>query len=301
MTARRQTRRRFRRLAILAVCVLALSTGSFAEEHQIYLFVMNQYGQPVEDLVAEEVSIEHQGEACDVRSVHPGTPPMTVALMVDDSDGAAQSLNPLRDGVVAFLETLPAEHEVGLFTISAQTTEVAAFTTDRALLMQRARNLFVEQGTGVVFLDGLVETWNRRFDDETPWPVFVSVVFGGAEASRSVRERQLNEFVDELRDRGATVHTLLVESRPGMIQVDASLFMTDATGGLYRALAAPTALGVALAELADAMGTHYEEMKHRYRVVFECDDDRPRRIRARVARAAVAVRTFPNRHMEPEP
>lgn len=281
-----------------------LSAGpapAHAEPHQVYMFVMNQYGQPIDDLRLEEVTVEHSGEACDIRSVQAGTTPMTVALMVDDSDGAAQSLNSLRQGVAAFLDTLPAEHEVGLFTLSGQAAEVVAFTTDRAALTEQSEHLFVERGTGVVLLDGMVETWNRRFDDDTSWPVFVNIVYGGAEASRSVRERQLNEFVAELRDRGATVHALLVSTQATMLQVDTSIFMTKNTGGRYRALAAPTALPIALTELAEAMGAHYEQVKHRYRVVFECDDDNPRRIRAGVTRPAVAVRTFSDRHMTPEP
>ncbi len=178
---------------------------------------------------------------------------------------------------------------------------MVGFTTDRGRLIQEARNLFGERNTGVVLLDGMVETWERRFDDDTSWPVFVNVIYGGAEASRSVRERQLNEFVDELRVRGATVHALLVDARPTTIQVDTSIFMTRNTGGRFRPLAATTALPTALTELAEAMGTHYDEVKHRYRVVFECDDDSPQRIRAGVARAAVAVRTHANRHMEQEP
>lgn len=301
MTAYRQPGRRFQHLAMLVAGLLALSTASFAEEHQIYLFVMNQYGQPVENLLAEEVTIDHRGESCDVLSVHSSALPMTVALLIDDSDEATRSLNSLRDGLVAFLETLPSEHEVGLFTLSGQAAEVVGFTTDRGRLMDAARNLFGERGTGVVLLDGMVETWERRFDDDTSWPVFVNVVYGGAEASRSVRERQLNRFVAELRSRGATVHALLVDARPTTVQVDTSIFMTGSTGGLFRPLAATTALPMALTELAEAMGAHYEEVKHRYRVVFECDDDSPQRIRARVTRPAVAVRTFADRGMEQEP
>jgi len=289
---------------VFLVCfgaLLALPPAASAEEHQLFLFVMNQYGLPVGDLRADEVVIEHRGDACEIKSLTPGTDPMTVALMVDDGEGAAQSLNPLREGLNQFLDTLSPEHEVGLFTISGQTTELVAFTTDRMALSEKVSNLFIERGTGVVFLDGLAETWDRRFDDETSWPVFVAIVHGGAEASRSVRERQLDQLANELHMRGANVHTIVVSTRPTMLQVEAAIRITENTGGLYRALAAPTAIPIALTELAGAMDTHYEEVKNRYLVIFECDEDNPRRVQAKVDRPAVAVRTFRDRRMEPAP
>lgn len=280
--------------------LLAVPTTARAEEHQLFLFVMNQYGLAVEDLQAGEVTIEASGDACEVKTLQQGNAPMRVALIVDNSDAAAQSLNPLRQGLRDFLTALPEEHEVGLFTISGQTQQLAEFTTDRAALTEQVDNLFVERGTGVLLLDGMVETWDRRFEDSDAWPVFVTVVHDGAEASRSVRERQFNEFVEELRARAATVHAILVSSRRGTsVQTDVSINITKNTGGLYRSLAAATALPTALAELASRMGAHYEEVKARYRVVFECEDDNPGRVRARVDRPAVAVRTFSDRSIEP--
>ena len=193
--------------------MLALPTQARAAEHQLFIFVMNQYGLPVEDLGADEVIIESRGDQCTVRSVRPETDPMTVALLVDNSEPATRSLNSLRAGLKAFLGALPEQHKVGLFTISGQTTQVMEFTTDREALIAHADNLFADQGTAAVLLDGLVETWNRRFDDDDAWPVFVTIVYDGAEASRSVREQQFDNFVNELRARAATVHAVLMSIR----------------------------------------------------------------------------------------
>mgnify|MGYP003308411741 FL=1 len=269
-----------------------------ADEHQLFVLVMNSYGQPIDDLREDEVVIEHRGNECDVKSVQSGTEPMKIALLVDNSDPAAQSINSLRDGLRGFLSTLPEQHPVGLFTISAQARQIQEFTTDRTALTEQVDNLFVERGTGTLLLDGLVETWNRRFDEEDSWPVFVLVVYDGAEASRSVQEREFNEFVNELRARAATAHAILISTRGGGLQTDVSINITDNTGGIYRALAAATALPLALTELATAMGAQYEEVQNRYRVVFECDDDNPRRVRTSVTRPAVAVRVFAGRGAE---
>ena len=153
---------------------------------------------------------------------------------------------------------------------------------------------------GTVLLDGLVETWDRRFDEGDAWPVFVLVLFDGSEASSSVQDHEFNEFVFELIGRGATVHAILVSNRGGSIQTNVSLNITNNTGGVYKALAAATALSGTLPELATTMSAHYDEVKNRYRVVFECEPDAPQvPIEVEVSRPAVAVRLFADRRATP--
>ena len=159
--------------------------------------------------------------------MHLDAGPMKVALLVDNSDAAAQSLNPLRDGLSAFLDALPPEHEVGLFTIAGQVRRRVDFTTDRDELKERASGLFVDRNTGVIYIDGLVETWERRFDDDDAWPVFVALVYDGAEGSRSTQQDEFNEFAFELQMRAATVHAVLVSTRGGNVQTG-SVHVSDA-------------------------------------------------------------------------
>ena len=263
------------------------------------MLVTDRSGQPVTDVTADEVVLEQEGSECTVKDVQLDAAPMKVALLVDNSDAAQQSLNSMRDGLAAFLDTLPAEHEVGLFTIAGQVRRRVDFTTDREELKEQATGLFVDRNSGVVYLDGLVETWERRFEDEDLWPVFVSLVYDGAEASRSVQDDEFNEFARDLVGRGATVHAVLVSTRGGAIQTTISTFLTQNTGGMYRALAAATALPETFTELAETMGAQYETVKDRYRVVFECEPDNPAAgIAAGVSRAAVGVRLFPNRRTD---
>ena len=163
-------------------------------------------------------------------------------------------------------------------------------------------NLFGESNTGAALLDGLLETWNRRFDDEDPWPVFVLVIHDGPEASRSVQDREFNQFVAELVARGATVHAILVSTRGGGLQSQVSINLTRNTGGIYNAIAAATGLSRALTDLATAMGEHHNQVKDRYRVLYECDPaDSADRITVSVVTAsgqAVAVGLYFDRRVE---
>ena len=285
--------------ACLASLIAAAAQTVWAVDRQLFMLVTDRSGQPVTDVTADEVVLEQEGSECTVKDVQLDAAPMKVALLVDNSDAAQQSLNSMRDGLAAFLDTLPAEHEVGLFTIAGQVRRRVDFTTDREELKEHATGLFVDRNSGVVYLDGLVETWERRFEDEDLWPVFVSLVYDGAEASRSVQDDEFNEFARDLVGRGATVHAVLVSTRGGAIQTTISTFLTQNTGGMYRALAAATALPETFTELAETMGAQYETVKDRYRIVFECEPDNPAAgIAAGVSRAAVGVRLFPNRRTD---
>lgn len=286
-------------LGCLAVIVSGYAQAAWAQDRQLFMLVTDFSDQPLLDVRADEVDLQMVGADCEIKDMHLDAGPMKVALLVDNSDAAQQSLNSMRDGLAAFLDTLPAEHEVGLFTIAGQVRRRVDFTTDREELKEQATGLFVDRNSGVVYLDGLVETWERRFEDEDLWPVFVSLVYDGAEASRSVQDDEFNEFARDLVGRGATVHAVLVSTRGGAIQTTISTFLTQNTGGIYRALAAPTALPETFTELAETMGAQYETVKDRYRVVFECEPDNPAAgIAAGVSRAAVGVRLFPNRRTD---
>ena len=288
------------RVAVVLAChlgvVMGLPDAAAAEERQLFMLVMNRSGEPVLDLRTDEVTVQQTGDECRLVSLHPEIDGMKIALLVDNSAPVANSLNSLRAGLRAFLEELPPEHEIGLFTIAGRTRQRVGFTTNREALAAQVDNLFVEGGTGAALLDGLVETWDRRFDAEDAWPVFVLVVHDGAEVSGSVQDREFNEFVQELVARGATAHSILVSTRGGGLQTSVSLNLTENTGGVYKSLTAPTALTQALTELATTMAAHHDEAKNRYRVVFECDPDNPSApINVRVTRSAVGVRLFADR------
>ncbi len=296
------TSRHLRRTLVIG-CLAAIVSGApqaaRAEDRQLFMLVTDLSDQPMLDVRADEVDVQMAGAECSIKNMHLDSGPMKVALLVDNSDAAAQSLNPLRDGLSAFLDALPPEHEVGLFTIAGQARRRVDFTTDRDELKERATSLFVDRNTGVVYLDGLVETWERRFDDEDAWPVFVVLVYDGAEGSRSVQQDEFNDFVIELRMRAATVHAVLVSTRGGNVQTEVSTFLTRNTGGTYRALAAPTALANVFEELGTQMGEHHGAVRDRYRVVYECEPDNASgSISAGVSRPNVLVRLYPDRRLQ---
>ena len=303
-------------VAIVAI-VTTVSVDTGAQElGGIYVEVLDQTGQPVTDLTPEDFNIKtgppslsvDDEQTRPVVAAQPGTIPMKVALLVDNADGMVQgnALNSLRSGLGAFLDTLPAQHEVGLFTIARVPQLRVDFTTDRAELKESVSTIFAEKGQGAVMFDGIQETWARRFEDDDAWPVIVMVLTDGPEMSGNMTQDEYNALVGELMSRGANVHIVLLLTRGAdaraklrPIQTDYATNLTQNTGGLFQGINLATGLPDALTTLATEIGAHFDDMSNRWRVVYERSDPPGERIALMVNRPAVNVRIFTHRRMEP--
>ena len=195
----------------VTISCFALAGGAWAQEQRVaFVQVLDQQGQPVIDLAPEEFQVAEDQVEGRVVSARISTDPMRVALLVDNGEAmrAGQAVNPMRDAVVTFLETLPPQHVVSLFTIGGQIRQVVEFTEDRGELVEEARALFTDQTDGVRFVDSIRETLERRYGEDEVWPVFVALITDSGEASAFLNERRYSRFVDTLRARGAIVHVV---------------------------------------------------------------------------------------------
>ena len=104
---------------VLLSLIAASASGQALEE--IYFEVLTPGGDAVEGLTPDNCSIINNGTRLRVVSAELQDAPMTVALLVDNGALFAQrgGVNALRDGMAAFLDTLPTQHEVGLYTIGS--------------------------------------------------------------------------------------------------------------------------------------------------------------------------------------
>ena len=263
--------------------------------------------------MTEEFALTENGTEAKIVSAQIGTAPMKVALLVDNGDRINElggALNPLRDGLVAFLEALPPQHLVGLFTIGGQIRWTVDFTTDRAELTEAARTIFPDPGAGVLVLDGIRETWSRRYDGDEAWPVIVLVVTDGVEGSAFMNDSRYLDFINGLRDAGVMIHVVQMNvastttrahrslrTRGGSPITNLALNLTNNTGGRYASLGSPTALTGELSTLATDMGILHEEVSHRYRVVWERRNPDGARLAVKIARPNVGVRLFGDRRL----
>ncbi len=261
---------------------------------------MSGTGHPVTDLTPEEFVVTEDGVASKVVSARIGTEPMKIAVLVDNGERTRASrvaLNPIRDGVAGFVETLAPQHLVSLLTIGGTVRRRVDFTADRGELTDAAHSIFPDRGRGVRMLDGLKETWERRFDGNEAWPVFVMVLTDGSDTSAFMNDDRYLDFVTVLRQAGVMIHTVQITTRGRSAITGRAINLAENTGGRYTAIASPTALVDELITLATDMDTLYDEGLTRYRVVYERPDSGGARVSLSVTRPGVDARLFGDRRL----
>ena len=287
-----------RGLIVASVVGVALPGGVAAQElGLVYANVMSQTGQPITDLTLEEFAIQEDETEVKIVSAEIGTAPMKIAILVDNGADVDAALTSVRNGLAAFLETLPPQHVVSLYTIGGQIQRLVDFTTDRAELTTAARSIFPDSNATVRVLDGLRDTWERRFEGDESWPVFVMVLTDGAESSAYMSDDRYREFVNTLLRGGVTVHALLLSSSGGSRLTNVAISLTGVTGGRFSAIAAATRVGDELKILATDMGTHFDEVSNRYRLIYERPDPPGARISVSVTRPGTRLQLFADRQM----
>ena len=290
----------------VAACLVGVGLAGAASAQElglVYAAVIDQTGQPVTDLTPEEFEVSEDGNAGEVVSADVGAEPMKIALLIDNGRriSRGQAINPLRDGVAAFIENIPAEHEIALFTIGGQIMRRSDFTTDRGDLLDEAADIHVDNVGSVRFIDGVRETWERRFDGDEAWPIFVAILTDAIEASAFMNEDRYMGWINELRAGGVTVHAVLWQSRGAGSAVGVAtghaLNLTANTSGRYTQIAAPTAFEDNLRQLATDMAAHWEQASIRYRVIYERPDPAGQSVSVSVTRPGVNLQLYGDRSM----
>ncbi len=276
-------------LAVSALLGLPSLAGAQALG-QLFIEVTDASGQFVPGLTPADFLIQEDQRDAGIVSVEPMAP-MKIAFMIDNGDRMVEmnALNALRDGMQGFLDAVPPPHEISLFTIGRNIQRRVDFTTDRAELKRSAGEIFLDRGAGSVVLDGIRETWERRFEDDEPFPVFVMVLTDGTESSGHYNENEYVDLINELITKSITVHVVLLSSRGGSTINQYAINLTENTGGIYENIAAATGIEQMLVSIAERMNAHYENVSKRYRVVYERPNPPGARISAGLSRSGAYI------------
>ena len=259
-------------------------------------------GEPVTDLQPNDFRVAEDGSPGGVLSADLSDTPMKIALLVDNGDILADinAISDLRGALNDFLDTLDPVHEVGLFTIARQTRRRVDFTTDRVELRSGVGEIFADRGGSVRVFDGVRDTWNRRFDDDEAFPVFVLVLTDGSEGSGSITPGEFAELGRNLVANAVTIHTVLLSMRGGSTVTSISSNLSQNTGGLFEVINASSGLDEKLTEVATRMNAHYGRVSNWYRLIYERPDPPGSRISVSLtSRPGVRFNLFIDRRMQP--
>ena len=288
-------------LILLAAVTMGLSAPVTAEAQdlaQLFIEPTDASGEVIADLGVDDFIVQEDDTEVNIVSAD-RVGPMKIALLVDNGQQMSEmnALNSLRAGIDGFFDTLGPEHEVSLFTIGRNIQHRVDFTTDREELKESAGSIFLDQGAASIMLDGIRETWERRYEETDVFPVMMMVLTDGTENSSNYSDPEYLQLMQTLIDNGVTVNILQLSSRGGSVMSQYALNFTENTGGMYESIAAATGLAQWLPTFAERLNAHHAEMSKRYRLKYEPPDPRGAQIAAG-ARGAEGIRLFSSLRVE---
>ena len=291
-------------LVVIAVGIAWGPRGGAAQEPgHVFVEVLDRAGRPVPGLTAADFALQENDVDLEVVSVRRGTPrPMRIALVVDNGGrvAARAERDALRDGLAAFLRTLPPRHEVSIYTIRGRVRRVVGPTADRGALEDAIGRVRVGARARVGLLDSVREASEEGYDDDEPFPVVVLVLPNGDEdlgdAGTDV-ELQMARFAAA----GLMLHAVVLEPRsargraageappvPGIARE-----LTRLLRGVYMTLTSRNELSLGLSRLASRLAAGYDRMSMQYRVSYVRSGGEDAQIMVGVRRAGVDVRPLP--------
>lgn len=258
-------------VAAILLALIPLSLSAQRMTRRVFINAVDAAGAPVLNLTAADLRVTENGNPREVTRVALGKAPMRIVLLVDSSAAMGPMINNFRAALNAFIDTLPAEHEITFITTGGQIRVRAQPTADRQKLKIEAARFASDAGANA-FLDTLIEA-DKRFLKTAPgqWPVFVIVTTDNGEARSDLRLDEFNQFVTDFMARGGSAHGVIVAGREIGSVTDLVLNFVENAGGVQGSINTANSLPERLEAIAERLGADHQKMVNRYEVDFTGD------------------------------
>ncbi|MDP3716528.1 MAG: VWA domain-containing protein [Acidobacteriota bacterium] len=255
------------RLAAGGAVALFISVAVLAQsaERVLYVSVWDEKSRaPITGLGTDAFAVREDGLAREVLRVTPATSPMSIAIVVDNSQAATPTIADLRKALSAFVKSIDGIGPVALVSVADRPTILRDYTTDQTQLQDAVGRVFAMPGSGATLLDAVVEVSKGLAKRETDRAAMV-IVTG---ENREFSNRHYRDVLEELAKGGAMMHALVL-SGPGSTALNdearnrASVLDLGpkASGGTREDILTSQAFEVKLQELAAIL-------KSQHRVVY---------------------------------
>ena len=250
--------------AAVALCVSVVLVAQ-TMERVLYVSVWDQATRaPITGLGPDAFNVREDGSRREVLRVTPATSPMSVAIIVDNSEATTPTIADLRKALTGFVKSLDGLGPVAIITVADRPTVLRDYTTDRKQLHDAANKVFAMPGSGATLLDAIVEVSQGIAKRDTDRAAIV-IVTG---EHREFSNRHYRDVLEALAKGGAQMHALVLTG-PGGSSLDdearnrASVLDLGpkASGGTREDVLTSQAFDVKLQEMA-AM------LKSQHRVVY---------------------------------
>jgi VWFA-related protein len=182
------------------------ASTSGARTRDVYVSVVDSKGAPVQGLTVTDFTVREDRAAREVLKAGPATASLTVALLIDDSQAITSMIQPLREGLSAFIDRLQGKAEIAFITFGERPTTVVEYTSETPLLKKGVGRVFARPGAGPYFLDAVLDASRGLQKKEAARPVIVAVTVEGIEFS-NLHYQTVLEAVER---SGATLHVLAI-------------------------------------------------------------------------------------------
>ena len=255
------------RLVAGAAVALFISVVLVAQtlERVLYVSVRDQATRaPITGLGPDAFNVREDGNRREVLRVTPATSPMSVAIIVDNSEATTPTIADLRQALTGFVKSLDGLGPVAIITVADRPTILRDYSTNQKQLQDAANKIFAMPGSGATLLDAIVEVSQGIAKRDTDRAAIV-IVTG---EHREFSNRHYRDVLEALAKGGAQMHTLVLTGPGGSALDDEARNRASvldlgpkASGGTREDVLTSQAFDVKLREIA-AM------LKSQHRVVY---------------------------------
>jgi VWFA-related protein len=233
---------------------------SQSRTRDIYVSVVDGSGKAVTGLTAADFVVREDGVAREVVKVGPATEPLTIAVLVDDSQSATNAIPFLRDALTGFFKKLDGKAEIAMSTVGERPTPVVEYTTSTVELQKSVGKIFARPGAGAYLLEAIVEVSRGLEKREPKRPVIVVLTI---EDGPEFSNLHYKNVLDALERSRATLEVIAIGS-PASSSTDEmknrNIVIADGTsltGGRRDQVLADSGIPSKLAQLADELINQY--------------------------------------------
>lgn len=234
-------------------------------ERVLYVSVWDKATRaPITGLGPDAFNVREDGNRREVLRVTPATSPMSVAIIVDNSQSTTPTIADLRKGLSAFVKSLDGIGPVAIVTVADRPTILRDYTTDQKQLQAAANRVFALPGSGATLLDAIVEVSQGMAKRDTDRTAIV-IVTG---EHREFSTRHYQDVLEALAKGGAQMHALVLTGPGGSSLSEEARNRASvldlgpkASGGTREDVLSSQAFAVKLLEMAATL-------KSQHRVVY---------------------------------
>jgi hypothetical protein len=200
----------FSALAVAAACALPSFAAAQSRQAGVYVSVLDGKGEPATGLSADQFRVREDGTAREVLKAGRATEPLTVALLVDDSQASSEATQMIREAVETFVSSL-AGAEISIVTFGERPTILVDYTTDQKKLLAGGKRIFPRPGGGAYLMDAIVDV-SRGFQKRKPARPVIAVLM--MENAVEFSNRHYESVIGELMTGGGALHVVSL-GQPG--------------------------------------------------------------------------------------